>query len=120
MRKTTERVCRAFIEGRSCHDGNGSTDGQTLLLFGNRIAWRVPIADDEFVKNKDCVMITLAGHPTATTRRWLNGLCELVGLGQILCQYRKRQMMRDVPIGSYDRNMLTELDGGVVMLDRPE
>jgi hypothetical protein len=66
MRKETREVITAFIEKRSCRRKNSGTDGQTLWLFDNKIAWREPDGS---------VCMTMAGHGTRTTRDRLNGLC---------------------------------------------
>ena len=39
MKKITERIVGAFIEHRSASSGNARTDGESLYLHGNRIAW---------------------------------------------------------------------------------
>ena len=114
MRITTRRVCQAFVDGRADANGNGSTDGNALLLFGNTIARRIPAGAD--YPNMSVVEVTLAGWPTPTTRRWLNGLCELLGLSQRFHQYRKCQFYGDQPIGKTDTFVLTEIDGGRAMV----
>lgn len=39
MKKITKEVVGAFLERRRCSKSNTSTDGDSLYLFGNRIAW---------------------------------------------------------------------------------
>lgn len=55
-------VQKSFLLGYAKRHGNAATDGQGLLLFGNRIAeWR-----------EDGLWITNAGYPTNTTKNHLN------------------------------------------------
>jgi len=64
MRKTMGIVEDAFMQGIPKKSGNSQTDGQILLLFGNRIAeWR-----------EDGLWITDCGWLTPTTRNHLNKL----------------------------------------------
>lgn len=58
-------VAAAFRDGVSCRRARTTTDGQVVLLFGNRIAWR----DD-----KGMVWLTLCGWPGPTTRDRLNAI----------------------------------------------
>jgi hypothetical protein len=69
MRKETHDVASAFIKGVKCKRKNSGTDGQTLWLFDEKIAWREPDGS---------VCMTMAGHGTRTTRDRLNGLCFLM------------------------------------------
>jgi len=92
MRKVTRDVCNAFINRNRRSVGNTCTDGEELLLHGNRIAWR----------EGDRIMTTLAGWPTVTTRERLNGLCELLGLGRPYHQNHHIQYFQDNPINSTD------------------
>lgn len=73
MRKVTEYVCGAFGDRRPAAKGNTSTDGERLLLHGNRIAeWR-----------GHSVWVSCAGYPTKTTIDRLNGVCAIAD-----CSYR--------------------------------
>ena len=93
MRTTTKRVCEAFIAGKSRKVNNTETDGKTLTLFGNKIA----------EKNDDgSYTVTLAGHPTVTTRERLNGLCDMLGLGRPFYQHKNRQFFNTDEIGEDD------------------
>ena len=69
MRKETRHIMTAFLAGKSCYLARTRTDGTTVYLHGNRIAWREPNGD---------ICMTLAGWGTVTTRERLNGLCELL------------------------------------------
>jgi len=73
MRKETKAIAMAFINGKPARKARTSTDGHTIYLHGNRIAWRT--ADGS-------IYATLAGWNSVTTRERLNGLCELIGLGR--------------------------------------
>ena len=64
MRKVTEKVCRAFEEGRRLRCGNTHTDGTTLYLWGNAIAEH----------RANGLYIRSAGWPSRTTCERLNGL----------------------------------------------
>ena len=68
MRKETKTVVTAFLAGKAASATRTKTNGTTLFLHDNAIAW----------KEKDgTIAMTLAGWPTPTTRERLNGLCEL-------------------------------------------
>lgn len=68
MRKVTKTVVAAFLAGKPAKVGDTSTDGKTLTLHGNAIAWK---EDEGFIT------MTMAGWPTVTTRERLNGVCQL-------------------------------------------
>lgn len=70
MKRTTEQVGKAFLQGKRCKVNNTSTDGANVYLFGNLIARRMP---------DGTVQVRNAGHPTITTRDRLNGLARLMG-----------------------------------------
>ena len=73
MRKITETIVHAFLNGESKCIANSSTDGQELFLHGNKIAWKGEH------NGAACVFITLAGWPTPTTRERLQGVLSLMG-----------------------------------------
>ena len=68
MRKVTERIKRAFEQGKALKLGNTETDGDTVWLFGNEIIRR---------DNVGTVWATLAGWNTPTTRERVNGITGL-------------------------------------------
>lgn len=74
MRKVTEQTARAFARGEPAAAGNTSTNGCSVQLHGNTIAWRTIGAD-----GRPHVTCTLAGWPTHTTRDRLNGILTYVG-----------------------------------------
>tara|TARA_R100000951_G_scaffold11052_1_gene9217 strand:- start:233 stop:598 length:366 start_codon:yes stop_codon:yes gene_type:complete len=82
MRKETYKIAHAFLTGRPAKAARTHTDGQTVWLHNNRIAWR----------NKDHdVCFTLAGWPTVTTRERLNGLLNVFGQSRWGVTQRKHE-----------------------------
>lgn len=71
MRKITETIGSAFKLGRKRAIGNTSTDGQSLHLHGNLIA---------FTDDKGYLHLSLAGWHTPTTRERLNGILQIFGI----------------------------------------
>ena len=65
MRKITEKIVTAFLDGDSLAIDNTMTDGADIRLHGNVIAyWDIDAT----------VIITLAGWNTPTTKERTNGL----------------------------------------------
>ncbi len=64
MRKNSREILNAFSAGKKKTSGNVSTDGESIFLFGNKIARRVPGGFE----------ISNAGYFTATTKEKLNSL----------------------------------------------
>jgi hypothetical protein len=64
MRKITRDIVNAFNRGEAKKIGNTRTDGQSIWLFGNKIAEKI----------NGVVWITNAGWQSPTTRERLNGL----------------------------------------------
>lgn len=91
MRKETEKVVTAFIEGRPAAAARTCTDGKVLLLHGNRIAWKV---DGRYYAS-------LCGWPTNTTRDRLNAVARMIGAGWF-SQMNHKQYYRDREIGDWD------------------
>ena len=73
MRKVTETVVHAFFDGEYRKVRNTATDGQTLWLHGNAIAWHGERG------NHTGIFLTLAGWNTPTTRERLNGVLAVMG-----------------------------------------
>ena len=69
MRKITQKIANAFINGESLKIKNTETDGQSVWLHGNMIA----------NKTGNGLQISMAGWPTVTTRERLNGICQAMG-----------------------------------------
>ena len=86
MRKVTKETVKAFLNRKSRKIGNTETDGSTLRLHGNRIAWHTPDGRIE---------TTLAGWGTVTTRDRLNGLCVMLGLCNMFGQSKWEQYYGD-------------------------
>lgn len=76
MRNVTKIVCEDFILGNRRKIKNTETDGQSLWLHGNRIAWFETHPDH----NDRILCLSLAGWPTVTTRERLNGVLRLLQL----------------------------------------
>ena len=72
MRQETSTIARAFSRGKKASQARTSTDGNTVWLHGNKIAWRTEAGDIGF---------TLAGWPTVTTRDRINGILKTFGYG---------------------------------------
>ena len=66
MRKISRIIVEAFIERETRGYANTVSTGDALYLRGNKIAWHNPDGS---------ISMTLAGHPTPTTRERLNALC---------------------------------------------
>lgn len=64
MRKITREIVNAFQNSRSLTIGNSRTNGESLWLFGNKIA----------EIRRDGLWITNAGWDSVTTKERLNGL----------------------------------------------
>ena len=72
MRQETQKIARAFYNGQAASAARTTTDGNTVWLHGNKIAWRTEAGDIGF---------TLAGWPTVTTRERINGILKTFGYG---------------------------------------
>jgi len=64
MKKTTSKICDAFMQGKTLRVNNSYTDGSSLFLFDNKIA----------EQREDGLWITNAGWQSNTTKERLNGL----------------------------------------------
>ena len=95
MRKETYKVAHAFLTGRPAKAARTHTDGQTVWLHNNRIAWR----NTERAKTvwwglkipPNDVCFTLAGWPTVTTRERINGLLNVFGQSRWGVTQRKHE-----------------------------
>tara|TARA_R100001163_G_C5056654_1_gene193096 strand:+ start:1005 stop:1328 length:324 start_codon:yes stop_codon:yes gene_type:complete len=72
MRKVTEQTVKAFLNNKLKSVGNTITDGNSLYLHGNKIAWRLSNGDIE---------INMCGWGSVTTRERLNGLLRMMNSG---------------------------------------
>ena len=120
MRLETQKIARAFYNGRAASAARTTTDGNTVWLHGNKIAWRTEAGDIGF---------TLAGWPTVTTRERINGILETFGYGYWGVAQRKgdqylmpRVTLQDwftqmylaekvIPLGDSDSFYLSDLKG---------
>ena len=73
MRRETSKIMNAFYRGVPAKAARTHTDGQTVWLHNNRIAWRNDQGD---------ICFTLAGWATTTTRERINGLLSTFGWGR--------------------------------------
>lgn len=73
MRKETSKIMNAFYRGVPAKAARTHTDGQTVWLHNNRIAWRNEHGD---------ICFTLAGWATTTTRERINGMLSTFGWGR--------------------------------------
>lgn len=70
MRKISREVISAFLAGKPKRNGNTTTDGKVLLLYGNKIADK-DMADS-------IIYIYDGGVRSATTKERLNALLQLM------------------------------------------
>jgi hypothetical protein len=63
MRKVTRYIVQAWLTHRQLSMGNTHTDGDSVYLHGNKIAWRTNEGN----------MIDSCGWKTSTTKERLNG-----------------------------------------------
>jgi len=73
MRRETQKIMNAFYRGLPARAARTHTDGQTVWLHNNTIAWR---------SNDNDISFCLAGWPTTTTRERINGLLSTFGMGR--------------------------------------
>lgn len=79
MRQETQKIAEAWWLGHSANAARTTTDGTTVYLHGNAIAWR---GDGGYY-------FTLAGWATVTTRERLNGILNVMGAPQAGFSQRK-------------------------------
>lgn len=94
MRKVTEQIAEAFKNYQKCTIGNTMTDGQSVWLHGNRIAWRDP-------ESFGGVMVSMCGWPTVTTRERINGILSTLGAEVGIAQ-RNHEQGFVYPDGSFE------------------
>ena len=83
MRKVTEQITEAFLNGRKLTVGNSMTDGNSIFLHGNKIAWR----------DEGELYISMCGWGTPTTRERLNGLLRGINSDLFVCQINHEQLL---------------------------
>lgn len=84
MRKVTKEIVNAFLNCQKKTIGNTMTDGVSIYLHGNRIAWR-----DE----SDSYHISMCGWGTPTTRERLNGLLQEVAPHLFVSQKKGQNLL---------------------------
>lgn len=85
MRKESQKIARAFLEGKPASAARTMTDGRAMFLHGHKIAWR----DDD-----GALVVSLAGWGTVTTRDRLNTLFRLANLGAGVYQRKGAQYLQ--------------------------
>lgn len=75
MRKETYKIAEAWWFKRNAGGARTMTDGKSVYLHGNRIAWREE-GKNGYTRSYN---FTLAGWPTVTTRERLNGILNIMG-----------------------------------------
>lgn len=80
MNKVESIVITAFLQGRPAKSGNTKTDGKTLTLHGNVIAWW---------SDKYEITATYAGWKTRTTTSRLNAISQGIGYGSLFSSSTK-------------------------------
>jgi len=81
MRKVTKLIAEAFKDYKKLTIGNTMTDGQSVFLHGNRIAWR----------EDGTLYISMCGWPTVTTRERLDGILDAYDCTIRICQRKGEQ-----------------------------
>ena len=76
MRKVTQDIARAFVNGQKKTVSNTSTDGMSVWLHGHEIIRKT--GNKEF-------RISLCGWGTPTTRERLNGILSFAGSEMHTC-----------------------------------
>tara|TARA_R110000787_G_C13251531_1_gene429487 strand:+ start:335 stop:673 length:339 start_codon:yes stop_codon:yes gene_type:complete len=83
MRKVTQQITEAFLNGRKLTVGNSMTDGNAIFLHGNKIAWR----------DNARLYISMCGWGTPTTRERLNGVLRGINSDLYVCQKNHEQLL---------------------------
>ena len=93
MRHETRRIVQAFMARTPRNEKRTTTDGTSLFLHGNKIAWW---EDDRSLR------VTMAGWGTVTTRERLNGVMEFFNNTRPFHQKAGEQYMDDREIDPHD------------------
>lgn len=91
MKKVTEAVVTAFLNGEKKEVGNTSTNGTELFLFDNLIARKS-------YESQPCIEITLAGWNTVTTRDRLQAVLTLGHSGNRISTRKGQALFDGEPI----------------------
>ena len=94
MRKETQKIARAFLDRDRATATRTRTDGESVFLHGNEIAfWN-------YGDVKTALCFTLAGWPSVTTRERINGILELSGSNWRVKQRNGEQFLTNPVTGS--------------------
>lgn len=101
MRKETKKIATAFLNHEKASAARTMTDGQSVYLHGNQIAfWN-------YGDIKPALCFSLAGWGSVTTRERINGILQTSGSNWRLCQRDYAQFIINtknkklVPIDEY-------------------
>ena len=87
MRKETQKIARAFLNHEKATATRTRTDGESVFLHGNKIAfWN-------YGDVKPALCFTLADWPSVTTRERINGILELSGSNWRVKQHKSNQFL---------------------------
>ena len=101
MRKETQKIATAFVNHKKASAARTRTDGQSVYLHDNQIAWW------NYGDVKPALCFSMAGWGTVTTRERINGILEASGSNWRLCQRDYAQFIINtrteklVPIDQY-------------------
>lgn len=98
MRKISNTVCGRFVRMQKACQGNTMSDGKSLFLHGNRIAWW----------EDGALHLTLAGWNTNTTRERLNAVLTMIGDNRLFCKWNGAAFFGGARIGDED---IVKIDG---------
>ena len=91
MRKISQNIATSFFAGKPLHIDNTYTDGEKVFLHSNLIAKKI---------HPDKLEISLAGHPTMTTRERLNSILNVFGFNHYIQQKEGKQYIVNEPADS--------------------
>lgn len=86
MRKETQKIANAFVQRKAARAARTTTDGKSVELHGNPIAWFTPMNTRTGLND---VAFTLAGWPSVTTRERINGILTTLGHPRVGISQRK-------------------------------
>ena len=92
MRAETKKIVTAFLSHKPAKGKRTHTDGASLWLHDNRIAWH----DD------NGICMTMCGWGSVTTRERLNGICNMFLGRRPFHQKNHEQFYGDQPISTRD------------------
>lgn len=107
MRKVTEQTVKAFLNDEYKSVGNTMTNGSSLYLHGNEIAWRLSNGDIE---------INMCGWGSVTTRERLNGLLRMMNSGFGISQRNYNQCL----VGDYGDVIRTISTNETINVGKPQ